>query len=133
MMSYVFIGSNDVSTSEKFYEAVLFPLGYIKDVENEQLIFSLPDIPDRHNGPGAVFIAKPWNGEPALPGNGTMPGFRAPGRHIVEQIYRAGLLEGGTSEGQPGIRERYSRNFYVAYLRDPDGNKLAFFCTGKKD
>ncbi|MEG3111764.1 MULTISPECIES: VOC family protein [Pantoea] len=131
MLSYLFIGANDVELSGQFYAAVLLPLGYEKEVDGEQLIFSLPDIPDRHNGPGAVFISKPYNGGKAEPGNGMMPGFRVKTRQLVDEIYAAGLMAGGTDEGDPGIRERYSSNFYVAYLRDPAGNKLAMFCNAE--
>lgn len=129
MLSYLFIGANDVKHSGVFYEAVLLPLGYEKEVDGEQLIFSLPGIPDRQNGPGAVFIAKPWNGSEAEPGNGIMPGFRVSSRRLVDDIHAAGLRAGGTDEGKPGIRERYNSHFYVGYLRDPAGNKLAFFCN----
>ncbi|WP_312056987.1 VOC family protein [Pantoea brenneri] len=129
MLSYLFIGANDVALSGHFYRAVLLPLGYLAEPDGEQLIFSLPEVPDRQNGPGAVFIAKPWDGAEAQPGNGNMAGFRAPTRQRVDELYAAGLRAGGTDEGAPGIRERYNPNFYVAYLRDPAGNKLALFCN----
>lgn len=129
MLSYLFIGANNVALSGRFYEAVLLPLGYLRDNDGEQIIFSLPDSPDRHNGPGAIYIARPWNGGRAEPGNGTMPGFRVPTRQKVDELYAAGLKTGGSDEGRPGVRERYSENFYVAYLRDPAGNKLALFCN----
>lgn len=129
MLSYLFIGANDVALSGHFYQAVLLPLGYLVEPDGEQLIFSLPEIPDRQNGPGAVYIAKPWNGDAAQPGNGNMAGFRAPTRQMVDTLYAAGLRAGGKDEGAPDIRERYNPNFYVAYLRDPAGNKLALFCN----
>ncbi len=131
MLSYLFIGANDVDLSGRFYEAVLLPLGYIKENDDGRLVFSLPDIPDRVNGPGAVFIARPWDGNEAVPANGMMPGFRVKSRRLVDEAYRAGLCAGGTDEGAPGVRERYSCHFYVAYLRDPAGNKLALFCNAE--
>ncbi|MDL4915984.1 MAG: VOC family protein [Enterobacterales bacterium endosymbiont of Blomia tropicalis] len=131
MLSYLFIGANDVNLSGQFYDAVLLPLGYEKDVEGEKLIFSLPDMPDRHNGPGAIFISQPYNGGKAEPANGMMPGFRVKSRKLVDEIHAAGLTAGGSDEGAPGLRDRYGDHFYVAYLRDPAGNKLAMFCNAE--
>lgn len=131
MLSYLCIGANDVDLSAQFYEALLFPLGYEKEWEAGQPVFSLPGIPDRQNGPGAILICKPFDGKEAKAGNGIMPGFRVPSRKLVDEIYAAGLQAQGTDEGAPGIRERYSSNFYVAYLRDPAGNKVALFCNAE--
>jgi len=129
MLSYLFLGANDLEASGRFYEAILYPFGYEKTVYGEKLIFSLPGVPDRHNGPGAIFVAQPYNCEPATAGNGTMPAFRAQTRAQVGEVYAAGLKAGGKDDGKPGIREEYTEQFYVAYLRDPIGNKIAFFCN----
>ncbi|KPG84962.1 VOC family protein [Pseudomonas sp. RIT-PI-o] len=118
MLSYLFIGANDVDRSAAFYKAILTPLGY------------LPDCVDKSNGPGSVHISKPFNGERATPGNGMMPAFRADSRQKVDQVHRVGVDSGGTDEGPPGTREAYTPDFYVAYLRDPEGNKLAVFYSG---
>ena len=129
MLSYLFIGANDLDASGTFYEAILLPLGYEQEREERQLMFSLPDVADRENGPGTVYIARPWNNEAARPGNGIMPGFRAVSRQQVDDLHRAGLNAGGSDEGKPGTRAEYNSSFYVAYLRDPAGNKLALFCN----
>jgi catechol 2,3-dioxygenase-like lactoylglutathione lyase family enzyme len=129
MLSYLFIGANDVERSAAFYHAILTPLGYQHDHE-EHDCFYLPGAADKSNGPGSVHIAKPFNGEPATAGNGMMPAFRAESRQQVDQIYKAGLANGGSDEGAPGTREAYTPDFYVAYLRDPEGNKLALFFSG---
>lgn len=129
MLSYLFIGANDMAASGRFYQAVLGPLGYQHESDGRQLLFSLPDVADRDNGPGTVYIAPPFNGQPAASGNGFMPGFRAATRKLVEEIHAAGISAGGSDEGEPGTRERYNEHFYVAYLRDPAGNKLAVFCN----
>ena len=133
MLSYLFLGTNDLHAAEKFYDAVLPPLGYARKNFGEQLNYFIPQIPDPHNGPGAIFIAKPFDGQSAVPGNGVMPAFRAVTPQEVDDIYYAGLEAGGKDEGKPGTRDAYGENFYVAYLRDPDGNKVAFFFNDPED
>ena len=129
MLSYVTIGANDLTRSERFYSAILEPLGYEKAIRPATIIYTLPDIPDRYNGPGALYVTKPYDGGVATVGNGTMLAFRAPTDGQVRDVHAAGLAAGGTDEGPPGFRAEYSKNFYVGYLRDPVGNKLAIFCT----
>jgi hypothetical protein len=130
MLSYLFIGASDVNLSARFYEAVLSPLGYQNELAEGHFCFSLPSTADKCNGPGSVHIASPLDGRPASAGNGMMPAFRTKSRKLVDEIYAAGIACGGTDEGRPGIREAYTDDFYVAYLRDPVGNKIAFFCKG---
>lgn len=89
MLSYLFIGANDVERSAAFYKAILTPLGYRHDRE-EHYCFYLPDCADKSNGPGSVHISKPFNGEPATPGNGMMPAFRADSRHQSIRCTRPG-------------------------------------------
>ncbi|VEF10829.1 glyoxalase/bleomycin resistance protein/dioxygenase [Pseudomonas fluorescens] len=130
MLSYLFIGANDVRASLRFYDAVLAPLGYEKNLLEGHFCFSLSDTSDKSNGPGSIHIAQPFDGEPATVGNGIMPALRAHSCEKVDEAYIAGLNSGGTGEGKPGIRDAYTENFYVAYLRDPVGNKLAVFFKG---
>jgi hypothetical protein len=77
MLSYVMVGANDLPRSGKFYTAILVPLGYEKKEAENKLVFSLPDTPDRYNGPGAVYVTKPYDGREATVGNGSMVAFRA--------------------------------------------------------
>jgi len=128
MLSYLSIGANDPRASALFYEAVLLPLGYGRDDSGEAVRFSLPDVVDRDNGPGTVWVQRPFDGRPATPGNGMMPAFQAPDADMVKRLHAAGLAAGGADEGAPGTRDRYSDDFYVGYLRDPAGNKLSIFC-----
>jgi hypothetical protein len=130
MLSYLFIGANDVEVSAQFYDAILSPLGYEKDQSEGQYFFSLPETSDKSNGPGSIHIARPFDGQPATVGNGMMPALRANSKPQVDEIHAAGLINGGTDEGKPGIREAYTDDFYVAYLRDPVGNKIAVFFKG---
>jgi catechol 2,3-dioxygenase-like lactoylglutathione lyase family enzyme len=128
MLSYINLGANDIPRSERFYTAVLEPLGYEKAEQKDAVAYTLPDIPDR-NGPGAVYVTKPYDGREATVGNGSMIAFRVPTHAQVRALHSAGVAAGGTDEGAPGFRAQYSKNFFVAYLRDPVGNKLALFCT----
>lgn len=80
-------------------------------------------------GEGFSFcICPPFNNKPATAGNGTMFSFKASSAQEVRKFHAAGLRHGGSDEGKPGIREMYGPDFYVAYLRDPDGHKLACVC-----
>jgi predicted lactoylglutathione lyase len=130
MLSYLFIGANDVEASTRFYDAILSPLGYEKECTEEHYCFSLPETVDKSNGPGSIHIAKPFNGQLATAGNGFMPALRANSRAKVDEVHAAGIASGGADEGKPGIREAYTDDFYVAYLRDPVGNKIAVFFKG---
>lgn len=127
MLSYLWIGANDVGASVAFYDAVLLPLGYEKDFSEEVASYSLADTVDKLNGPGTVHVGKPFNERPATVGNGMMPAFRTQSRAQVDALYAAGLAHGGKDEGGPGTRAAYTPAFYVAYLRDPTGNKIAVF------
>jgi catechol 2,3-dioxygenase-like lactoylglutathione lyase family enzyme len=129
MLSYLTIGANDIPRSERFYTAVLGPLGYEKAEQQDGVAYTLPDSPDRADGPCALYVRKPYNGLEATVGNGSMIAFRVPSHAQVHALHSAGVAAGGTDEGAPGFRAQYSGNFFVGYLRDPLGNKLALFCT----
>jgi catechol 2,3-dioxygenase-like lactoylglutathione lyase family enzyme len=129
MLSYLTIGANDIPRSERFYTAVLVPLGYEKAEQKDGVAYTLPDIPGRVDGPCAVYVKKPYDGREATAGNGSMIAFRVPTHAQVHALHSAGVAAGGTDDGAPGFRAQYSKNFFVGYLRDPLGNKLAFFCT----
>ncbi len=78
----------------------------------------------------ALWLCEPFNGQPPAAGNGTMVALRATSWQQVQTFHQQALLHGGTSEGEPGLRPHYGAEFYVAYVRDPDGNKLAAVCRG---
>jgi catechol 2,3-dioxygenase-like lactoylglutathione lyase family enzyme len=129
MLSYINVGANDIPRSERFYSAVLMPLGYEKAEQKDAVAYTLPDSPDRFNGPGTIYVTKPYDGREATVGNGSMMAFRVSSHAQVRALHSAGVAAGGTDEGAPGFRAQYSKNFFVGYLRDPLGNKLALFCT----
>ena len=85
------------------------PLGYEKAEQKDTVIYTLPDIPDRFNGPGAVYVTKPYDGREATVGNGSMIAFRVPTHAQVYALHSAGVAAGGTDEGAPGFRAQYSK------------------------
>lgn len=133
MLSYTMIGTNNLSTAGTFYNSILTPLGYEVERWEKQLCYSLPGIDDRENGPGAFHVTIPYDGKPATVGNGTMVAFRTPTHEKVRSLHAEGLRNGGVDDGPPGFRDAYGSNFFVGYLRDPDGNKVALFCTSASE
>lgn len=133
MLSYTMIGTNDLVAAGRFYSSILIPLGYQVERWDKQLCYSIPGIDDHENGPGAFHVTLPYDGKSATVGNGTMVAFRALTHQKVQSLHREGLRHGGVDEGAPGFREAYSPNFFVGYLRDPDGNKVALFCTSPSE
>jgi len=123
MIRYVDVGSNDLARAARFYDAVLGALGYTRlSTGPQSLGYGVPGMEQ------AVFwVMRPWDGREASAGNGSMPAFTAPSRAAVDACHAAGLAQGGTDEGAPGLRD-YGPDFYACYLRDPDGNKLSAVC-----
>lgn len=118
MFSHVMLGVNDLEVSRTFYDALLGTLGIKPGVANKSRYF--------YRSPGGSFaITTPINGEPATHGNGSTIGFTAQSTEQCDAFHAAGVANGGTAcEDPPGPREGPSGAIYLAYLRDPDGNKL---------
>ncbi len=133
MIAYVTVGADDIQVAKRFYAAVLPALGYSVKEGPEGLSYALPATP----GQGPVlpdFYVKPtFDGGPASAGNGTMVAFEAEDQQQVRDLHAAALAAGGTDEGPPGFRAAYGPRFYVGYLRDPQGNKIALFSSNPKD
>ena len=129
MLNYVTIGANDVDLSARFYDALLFPLGYERQSGEGYARYALVNAADRDNGPATVYVMQPFDGEPATPGNGMMNAFRAPDDATVRELHVLGIAAGGSDEGAPGTRDLYGPDFYVGYLRDPVGNKVSLFAV----
>ena len=129
MLSYIRVGANDVPLSGRFYAAILTPLGYRKKEVPNGIEFTFPDVPGRSCSLAAVYVGTPYDGEEASVGNGSMTAFQAETQEMVRELHAAGLQAGGSDEGAPGFRADYSEHFYVGYLRDPLGNKVAIFCA----
>lgn len=119
MFSHVMLGANDVRKSQVFYDAILTTLGYEPAVMDDKgRCFWL-------SSSGVFAITKPIDGESACHGNGSTIGFTAADSAAADAWHAAGLANGGTAcEDPPGIREGAGNKLYIAYLRDPDGNKI---------
>lgn len=124
-LNYVMLGSNDVARAGAFYDAVLPEIGgaLIAAYMPHAFCYQL-------RGGGRIWVASPYNEETATPGNGTMIGLECASKAEVEAAHRAALAEGGANEGDPGPRPRYGPDFFGAYARDLDGNKLSFVFLG---
>lgn len=118
MFSHVMLGTNDLEASKKFYDAALGALGLGPGVANKNRYF--------YRSPtGSFAITTPVNDAPATHGNGSTIGFNASSAEQVNAFHAAGVANGGTTcEDPPGLREGGAVKLYLAYLRDPDGNKL---------
>lgn len=129
MIAYVTVGTDDIARAKRFYSAFLPALGYGLSEGPEGLSFALPVAPgDRPLLPD--FYVKPtFDGRPASAGNGAMVAFEAQSQQQVRDLHAAALAAGGHDEGQPGFRPTYGAQFFVSYLRDPQGNKIALFSS----
>ena len=117
MFSHVMVGSNDIDRSKKFYDAVFGAVGGKPGSVDAKgrLIYA-------HNG-GIFLVSKPIDGQPACHANGGTIGFAMTGPEQAGAWHKAGVAHGGAAiEDPPGVRTGGS--MYLAYLRDPDGNKL---------
>jgi catechol 2,3-dioxygenase-like lactoylglutathione lyase family enzyme len=119
MFSHIMVGANDVAEAKVFYDAILAPMGVKPGVIDEKgRCFYFTDT-------GIFAISKPIDGEPACNGNGSTIGFAAADTAQADAWHAAGLANGGTTcEDLPGIREGAIGKLYLAYLRDPSGNKI---------
>ncbi len=124
MFSHATLGTNDFPRAMAFYDALLAPLGLARfhTGEAEAGYAANPEASPQ------FWLMRPFDGGPARPGNGTMLAFEAPDRATVRAVHAAGLATGGAEEGGPGLRPDYHADYYGAYLRDPDGNKLCCVC-----
>jgi len=126
MFSHVQLGARDLERLSAFYDRVLQALGLVR-------------MPAEDDGgpPGCgwqrpgrewpqFYIQLPFNGLPASWGNGVQVSFAAPSREAVVAAWQGAVQSGGSDEGAPGVRPGYGAEFYAAYCRDPEGNKLCF-------
>jgi catechol 2,3-dioxygenase-like lactoylglutathione lyase family enzyme len=126
MFSHIQIGARDLPKMIAFYDRVFSILGLVR-------------MPEENDGgpagmgwqrPGKrwpqVFVQLPFNGLPAASGNGMQISFSAQSQQQVRDAWQAALDNGGIDEGAPGLRPQYSEDYFGAYCRDPEGNKLCF-------
>jgi catechol 2,3-dioxygenase-like lactoylglutathione lyase family enzyme len=123
MFSHVTVGTNDFDRSVAFYDHVMATLG-------QKQLFSVDGAAaygEDMKSP-KTFVVYPFDKGKATPGNGMHIAYLAPSRTAVDAFHAAALEMGGSSEGEPGLRAHYHPNYYGAYVRDPDGNKLQAVC-----
>lgn len=119
MYSHMMVGSNDIARSKAFYDALFGAIGGRPAITDPKgrLIYI-------HNG-SMFLVTKPIDGEAAIPGNGMTIGFAVSSGEEADAWHAAGLAAGGRAiEDPPGVRDGGAVKMYLAYLRDPDGNKL---------
>ena len=126
MFSHIFMSVSNFERAFAFYDALMQSLG-------NELRFCEPEKPWagwHSEGRARPFfvICKPYDGQPHDPGNGQMVAFMAESRERVRSAHQAALAHGGKCEGLPGLRPQYHANYYGAYFRDPDSNKLCVAC-----
>ena len=119
MYSHMMVGTNDMDRSKKFYDGLFASIGGKPGfVDPKGRLIYAKD--------GQMFlVTKPIDGEDAQPGNGMTIGFAVTGPEQADAWHKAGVEHGGTAiEDDPGVRSGGGMSLYLAYLRDPDGNKL---------
>ena len=122
MLLYTTVGTNDLESAGRFYDAVLPLIGYRRQKEAPGEIGYAADGDVRCR----FWVVEPFNREPATFGNGVMATIGAESREQVDRIHAAALANGGSDEGAPGVRPN---GMYCAYWRDPDGNKMNAIAT----
>ncbi len=126
MFSHITLGTNDWSKVRPFWVAVTQALGIPIFFERaDGISFGTAKDPK-------LFVGPAYDGQAATHGNGTHVAFIAKSRAEVDAFYKAAMDNGGSDEGPPGLRPHYHPNYYGAYVRDPDGNKLQAVCHSSK-
>lgn len=128
MIGYATLGTNDIDRALAFYDALVGSIG-------GRRLMQMPDarqLTFYGNGAGKPMLAigKPYDGQPATAGNGTMVSLAADDRAQVDAVYAKAIELGAADEGAPGARGPDQMGFYGAYFRDPDGNKFCVYKMG---
>ncbi|HZS40513.1 MAG TPA: VOC family protein [Polyangia bacterium] len=127
MIDHVSLGVRDLARAERFYDAALAPLGYVRLWQSEKWAgYGMPGAADEK----LALFAEPGA---AAAGPGAHLAFTAPAPGAVDAFHRAALACGGADEGAPGPRPRYGAGYYAAFVRDPDGHKLEAVHHGRAD
>ena len=117
MIDHTGVHASDVARSKAFYRAALAPLGYAVIMEFDDAVgFGVPPKPDFWMGQAGAGIAP------------IHVAFRADTRAQVDAFYKAAMAAGGRDNGSPGLRPHYHKNYYGAFVLDPDGNNIEAVC-----
>ncbi|MEZ6024480.1 MAG: VOC family protein [Hyphomonadaceae bacterium] len=122
-IDHVSVGVTNMARSKRFYDAALAPLG-LTPIFPVEFSGQLVGVGYGAAGKPSFWIQLPINGQPASMGNGVHIAFSAPDRPAVDAFYLAAMEQGGIEDGKPGLRSEYHPDYYGAFVRDPDGNKI---------
>ena len=125
MIAYTMVGTSDLARAIAFYDPIFAAMGLDQCWRDERSASWGRAADETYP---RFFTGYPFDGRTAGVGNGTMTAFLIDDRRSIDRLYQLAMTNGGSDEGTPGIRPQYSDRFYAAYVRDPDGNKLAFVC-----
>lgn len=129
MYSHITVGTNDAAAAIAFYDAFFNALGRSRFHGDSEMGFAAYG----EESGDQFWVLPPFDDKPATAGNGTHIAFLGATRAVVRRAHSAALAHGGTDEGLPGLRTHYHPNYYGAYCRDPDGNKLQIVCHAPED
>ena len=129
MIGYTMVGTRDLDRSLRFYDPIFSAMGWDECWRDAQSA-SWGDKDDE--AAPRFFAGYPFDGLPASVGNGAMTAFLVADPATIDRLFAIAMEHGGSSDGEPGLRPQYGKGFYGAYVRDPDGNKLAFVCYDAK-
>jgi len=122
ILSHMTLGVSDIARAVAFYDVVLGELGIARGKSSEG--FAGWGSPHE----SVFFVTRPFDGQPASVGNGVSVSFLAPSRDAVDRFWHKATALDAADEGKPGLRPHYHAHYYAAYVRDPDGNKIAAVC-----
>mgnify|MGYP003352959615 CR=1 FL=1 len=126
MLSHIYIGINDFPRAHAFYAPLAELLGLVPKFHDPDRGWAGWKMPTAERP--LFVVGRPFDGKRAAPGNGHMIALLAESREVVDRFHAVALAQGGTCEGAPGPRPQYHADYYGAYVRDPEGNKLAIAC-----
>jgi catechol 2,3-dioxygenase-like lactoylglutathione lyase family enzyme len=122
-IDHVSVGVKDVARAKRLYDAILAPLG-MRPIFPLEINGKLVGVGYGEGQQPVFWIGLPINHQPSSAGNGVHVAFSAPSRAAVDAFYLAALANGGVEDGAPGLRTEYHPDYYGAFVRDPDGNKI---------
>ena len=129
MIAYTMVGTRDLDRSLRFYDPLFSEMGWDRCWRDERSA-SWGDRADE--AAPRFFTGYPFDEQPAGVGNGAMTAFLVEDAATIRRLFQIAMRLGGSDEGRPDFRPQYGQGFYGAYVRDPDGNKLAFVCYGAR-
>jgi len=125
MIAYTMVGTHNLEKAANFYQGLFSILGMVECWKTDRVVswLSADD-----QSASKFCIAYPFDKQQPKPGNGVMTAFYAKDSQTINLLYSIAMKNGAADEGEPGLRPEYGPNLYAAYIRDLDGNKIAFVC-----